>query len=55
MILQTSGNRNQRNSMKAKMRKHIKTLCVNLPANMMKETEFQMQLNLPQLNISIHE
>lgn len=55
MILQTSGNRNQRNSMEAKMRKHIKTLCVNLLANMMKETEFQMQLDLPQLNLSIHE
>lgn len=55
MILQTSGNRNQRNSMKAKMRKHIKRLCVDLPANMMKETKFQMQLNLLQLNTSIHE
>lgn len=55
MILQTSGNRKPRNPMKAKMRKHIKRLCVHLPANMMKETKFQMQLNLPQLNISIHK
>lgn len=40
--------------LKVKMRITMKALCAGLPANMMKETKFQMQFNLPQLTISIH-
>lgn len=52
MILQTTSNRNQRNSVTVKIT--LKALRAGLPANMLKETKFQMQFNLPQPTISIH-
>lgn len=54
MILQTTSKRNQRNSVTVKMRITLKALRAGLPANMLKETKFQMQFNLPQPTISIH-